>query len=289
MSYYPIIDKLSTQTASDTIWQIISHYHQYGSTVVNYLYGANIIKYQLLEDQQNTYKQALLDGDFLLPDGIALRTLRVLWRQAGIINGPSTISNLNGTDMIDKILTHLTAQGYHIHLSLYCNYDPKLRIQAGELIAGAKTYLATHYNISIDYAVDKLYGGPETRDRTQYAQTKSPQSSHENKQTINIILVCTGTPHQEWRIAQNRSYIKQHHCLVLAQGWTLDFRSGKEPRAPQRLRSLHGEFIYRLIINPRKNRKKCLISLMMIWLIVKEPCKDFFSSLLTHNKNDNHQ
>ena len=263
MDYHTILSKLTTSWVPQTVWSILSHYREHTSTVVNYLYGANIAKYRLLESYHHPYKQALIDGDFLLPDGIALRTLWRIRNKTGIISGPSMIHNLNGTDLIDWILTDMCTNHSHIHISVYCNFDPTLGLEPGQLIQGAQNYLHTHYNLSLGYAVDKAYSWPDTRSRSDYDQSIAYHTGPK------IVLVCTGTPQQEIRIAQHRQMRADRGCLVLAQGGTLDFWAGIEPRAPKLIRKLHLEFVYRLIVNPRKNWKKVLISLTIIWLIIK--------------------
>ena len=93
-------------------------------------------------------------------------------------------------------------------------------------------------------------------------------------------MICTGTPHQELWIHTHRQAIADRGCIVLAQGGTLDFWTGQESRAPLWIRNLHLEFFYRLIANPRKNWKKVLISLMMIWIIISHPIRILVKKML---------
>jgi exopolysaccharide biosynthesis WecB/TagA/CpsF family protein len=269
MTDFNIIKKLATGRAKETLKKILTLYQDQWYAVINYLYGANIVTYKLLEHGTHKYKSALLHSDFLLPDGIALRTMWLIWSVMHKIKWPRTISNLNGTDFVDYILQYLTQANYCINLSVYCNYDPKLNLESWYLIEGAQAYLQKHYHISISYAVDKLYWWADTRDRKQYDSSIDDATSDHTYKNINILLVCTGTPHQEQRVHSQIDHIQSRHLLVLTQWGTLDFWSGKEIRAPKIIRLLHIEFVRRALTYPKKNLKKSIVSLKMMRLIIK--------------------
>ena len=64
----------------------------------------------------------------------------------------------------------------------------------------------------------------------------------------DILLVAMGVPRQELWIERNLD--GQHCTLPIAVGALLDFLSGSVPRAPQWMRQLRLEWLFRLIIEP---------------------------------------
>lgn len=112
-------------TTDEACDAIIQHYLAHGSTVVNFLYFANVMKARLIETKTETrqtlYADALLQGDFLLPDGIALQ---LFYRRTSLGKAEKVwLHNLNGTDFIPQLLTHLFAQFPQAHVSIYSSYD----------------------------------------------------------------------------------------------------------------------------------------------------------------------
>lgn len=57
-------------------------------------------------------------------------------------------------------------------------------------------------------------------------------------------------------------------CITFTVGGLLDFWSGTERRAPEWVRSLRMEWLYRAISNPRKNLKKTLVSLQLVKFLI---------------------
>lgn len=107
-----------------------------------------------------------------------------------------------------------------------------------------------------------------------------PQEGPENEaviQTINrhpphILLVGLGTPVQEKWISRHRSRLNVP--VVWAMGGTMDFVSGRVPRAPQWM-CQHGlEWLFRLLVEPRRLWKRYLIgNTLFFWRVLKEVCR----------------
>ena len=66
-----------------------------------------------------------------------------------------------------------------------------------------------------------------------------------------------GVPRQELWIARNLT--KQHCILPIAVGALLDFLSGSVPRAPGWMRTLRLEWLFRLIIEPRRLWRRYIV------------------------------
>lgn len=75
-----------------------------------------------------------------------------------------------------------------------------------------------------------------------------------------ILLVCKGTPHQELRVARNHQRFMDAGVLVINAGGRIDYLSGFERRAPQRVvKARVLETFWRVVMHPKKNAKKFLV------------------------------
>lgn len=68
-----------------------------------------------------------------------------------------------------------------------------------------------------------------------------------------------GAPIQEIRTDTHLSFFKQHKLIVFNNGATIDYYSGFEKRAPQRIVKIRiGETLRRVITQPKKNLHKLM-------------------------------
>lgn len=74
-----------------------------------------------------------------------------------------------------------------------------------------------------------------------------------------ILFVGLGTPKQE--IFCNENAARFSTTLAITVGGFFDFVGGGETRAPQIVRQLRLEWLWRVILNPKKNGKKAWMSL----------------------------
>ncbi|WP_406873644.1 WecB/TagA/CpsF family glycosyltransferase [Aminobacter sp. P9b] len=73
----------------------------------------------------------------------------------------------------------------------------------------------------------------------------------------DILLVAMGVPRQEFWIARN---LGSEHCtLPIAVGALLDFLSGSVPRAPEWMRRLRLEWLFRLVIEPGRLWRRYIV------------------------------
>lgn len=102
---FAILSKLTLLGKERIAEDILKQYEKNGYAIVNFLYFATIILCKLDQEnlsspQKTLFIEALLKGDFLLPDGIALRLLyRKQFRKE--------LPNLNGTDFLPFFLGNL--------------------------------------------------------------------------------------------------------------------------------------------------------------------------------------
>lgn len=254
-----ILHKISTQSQQEAIHTIIDQRAQKWSLTLHFLYFANVVRNKLFAApadksiQQERYRQALLQWDMLLPDGIALQSFywcASLLRK--IKTARARLPNNNGTDFTLPLLQSLHKKyGKRLIVSLYwwTTFGAEK----------ATSFLKKH-KITVNYAQD----GYTVFDRKSCAQAITQQPT----QHYHVLLVARGTPLQELWVFDNHKYIQEHNMLVLSVGWLFDFWSGEEKRTPKFFR-WWAERLRRLCANPRKNAIKVGYSLAIFWYILR--------------------
>ncbi len=256
-----ILSKLFFWDKDQACENIINIYSAQNYCIVNYLYFAPIslhhlfdisssdidipkFKNALLEDYRDIqiekissiYKHTLLSWDILLPDGIALQMFYFLAYH-------KWIKNLNWTDFCPYFLSYLRDKFWsdHINIILYWSYD--------DVLHKTIKYLK---NLWLDVIYYQNWYSNMDWDALQTQIQKKPDC-------INILLLARSTPDypiQEIWSSSNISNIMRHKLLVMNQGWTFDFRAGKQKRAPRFIRTIKMEWLWRVISDPQRNIKK---------------------------------
>ncbi len=169
-----------------------------------------------------SYRAALAASDMLLPDGIGMDIA------AKAIAGEAFPANLNGTDFIPALLIHI---------------DRPLKValiggsrEAVEQAAINFTKLAPWHEFRA--ISDGYFGEAGTERVKQDLAAFAP----------DFTLVAMGSPLQELWI--NGNIGPEHGRLVMGVGALFDFVSGQIPRAPQWVRDLRFEWVFRLLIEP---------------------------------------
>jgi len=199
------------------------------------------------------YRQALNKSSILLPDGIALQ-----WFAQSVTK--HSYSNLNGTDFTPYLLDKLTSEHMSIHLWVFSVFDP--HIWKTELeIEKAKVYIQQRRDIKHMYIFQSLY--TQRDDAFDFDSYKD--SLITNAADIRILLVCTGTPHQEVWTDAHQEFFKKYNILVINVWWLIDYWSWFETRAPAWIvKSRVLETPWRILQHPKKNAKK-LWRMFGIW------------------------
>ena len=74
---------------------------------------------------------------------------------------------------------------------------------------------------------------------------------------IKIFFNCTGTPFQEIRFMEHEQKLRELGFLMISAGGTIDYMTGFEERAPQRVvKARILETFWRITTQPKKNLKK---------------------------------
>lgn len=111
-----ILSRLTLLDLENITKEILIAYEQKEYCIVHFLYFANIILSKLdknddISPKKEALSKALLAGDFLLPDGIALKLLYKKYFR-------KELPNLNGTDFLPYFFTHLP-YGKKVEILLY--------------------------------------------------------------------------------------------------------------------------------------------------------------------------
>lgn len=167
---------------------------------------------------------AALDDFLILPDGIGVDIA------ARLLYGAPFPSNLNGTDFIPGFLQ---ASSQPLTVALLGASRRNADAAARKL-----STLAMQHSFAVIH--DGYFSPEQEPEILERIEALRP----------DVLLVAMGVPRQELWIARNMT---ERHCtLPIAVGALLDFLSGAVPRAPAWMRRLRLEWVFRLLIEPRR-------------------------------------
>jgi len=164
------------------------------------------------------YCEALTAADVLLRDGSGIA---ILYRRLGLAPG----LNMNGTDFIPELLSAFRGR----RVAFWGTQEPYLSqaAQRSEALYGVNVV-----------SVHDGFAGVDTY--INLARALQPE----------MIVLGMGMPKQE-TVAARLADIGRP-CLIVCGGAILDFIGGKVTRAPNWMRRLGGEWVYRLFKEPRR-------------------------------------
>jgi len=170
------------------------------------------------------YADALARADYLLPDGSGIAiAARLAAEPAG--------ENLNGTDLFPEICRLAALRGPSIYL---------LGGKPGIAAAAASAMTAAYPGLR--------FAG--TRHGFWSAAEEDRMIAEINASGAAILMVGLGVPLQEKWIARVRDRLNAR--VVMGVGGLFDYYSGAIPRAPLLFRKTGGEWVWRLIQEPRR-------------------------------------
>ena len=193
--------------------------------------------------KNHDYKQCLLNADFVLADGIGFKL-------AGRILNQEIKQNVNGTDMFPKLLAEMEKKNKSIYL------------------LGGKPGVAD----DVTAYIKKEFPGVKIAG-LQHGYFKE----NEEKKVVNDInaanpdclLVAFGAPRQDMWIEK---YLMDSNAKVaIGVGGLFDFFAGRVPRAPQWLRDIGLEWLFRLVQEPGRMWKRYLVgNALFLWRTLRE-------------------
>lgn len=172
----------------------------------------------------------VLRGFTVLPDGAGV-DMASRW-----LHGRPFPENLNGTDFVPFLLREAPP----LSVGLW-GAEPGV---ADEAAAAWKRSHSQH-----DYAVlAHGFVAEAERDAVLEALTR---------RRVDLLLVAMGNPTQEFFI--QRHVDARHAGIVMGVGALFDFTAGRKPRAPEALRRVRLEWVFRLALEPRRMFRRYVV------------------------------
>ena len=195
--------------------------------------------------QDHAYKSILDAEPFLFADGAGMEL-------AAVIQGTSLDHNVNGTDLFPLICGLAAQQNQPIAL---------LGAAPGVAEACAKNMRQRYPGLKIVSVNDGYLNGAEEARAIQEI----------NSSGAGILFVAKGVPAQEHWIARHRAELETP--VILGVGALFDFYSCAVPIAPEVMRKLRIEWLYRFAQEPRRMFRRYIIGnpefvLRALWMRV---------------------
>lgn len=193
-----------------------------------------------------SYLEAVKEAEFAFNDGAGIEI-------AAKILGSPVKENLNGTDWIPLFLDRMAASGNESRL-FFLGSRP-------EVVAAHEDLLAHRWP---GLKVVGCHHG--------YYDQDGPILDKIRKAQPHILLIGMGVPRQELFLHRHWPTLKAIGVRVgIAGGAIFDFLSGTVPRAPNWMRTLRLEWIYRFWIEPQRMWRRYFVGLFSFgWLIMSE-------------------
>jgi N-acetylglucosaminyldiphosphoundecaprenol N-acetyl-beta-D-mannosaminyltransferase len=170
------------------------------------------------------YEHILQDADLLYADGIGMRL-------AARVAGVALRGNVNGTDLFPLLCAGAARAGLEL---AFIGGKP------GIAQACARNMRDAHPDLKVTYIRDGYFLAAETSDVLQAVRHSQAR----------LVFVAMGVPRQEQFIHAHRDDLGATVCIGV--GALFDFYSGTIPRAPRLMRKLGLEWLFRLLIEPRR-------------------------------------
>ena len=171
--------------------------------------------------RSSEFHAALLSADVVLRDGSGMATLyKMMGRDAGL--------NLNGTDLIPKIMARYDGR----RIALFGTQD--------EYAHRARNSMADE--LTPHSQIDSVHGFHDLDIYIAMALHQKP----------DLIVLGMGMPKQELLAIELRKALRSRPCLIICGGAIIDFLGGKTARAPEWVRKAGCEWVFRLMMEPRR-------------------------------------
>lgn len=215
----------------------------------------------VLADKNHDFKEALQRADYLIPDGIGLvlASRFLAFRQDTKLK-----ERIAGVELSQDILELAREKCLNVLIVGGKGYDQ----------ASCGTYPFTKVEKSL---LKEKPNGFQVYWLAAYKSIKRPQSKendfiHEviTKIKPTIIFVAFGAPEQELWIDHNRALFEQNQVkLIMPVGGSFDLIFHKLKRAPQVMRFLGLEWLFRLIQEPWRIKRQSRL-LIFLFLTIRE-------------------
>ncbi|MES9942528.1 MAG: WecB/TagA/CpsF family glycosyltransferase [Candidatus Thiodiazotropha sp. 6PLUC2] len=225
------VHQLFQKTAIDSAsWDLLNFVNQSNPRILAFL-NAHAINNAV---RNHRFADLLLSCDMLLRDGIGVKIgLKIL--------GLGETSNLNGTDLITKILNELKDK----RIAIFGSSDVTLQKTKNKLESnGFKNICSIVHGFHTNTAyMDEV-------------------AKHEPE----LVILCMGMPKQE--LLANEIHSIAHQSLVICAGGWADFYSETKPRAPLWMRKISLEWLFRLVKEPKRLGKRYTVDIIYYFYVI---------------------
>lgn len=200
-------------------------------------------EYVMAARRHPRFGAVLRNAEYALADGVGLLL-------AARILGKPVPPRITGNDLVDAVAA-LDHENKRIFL---------LGAAPGVAASAARVLRQRYENAGI---VGTLSGNPAPEGWDEI----SAALSHCNP---TVLFVAFGHPRQDLWIAANRERLEAHGILVASGvGGVYDYLSGRVPRAPDLLRRLGLEWLYRLVRQPWRWRRQAALPVFVLVVILE--------------------
>jgi exopolysaccharide biosynthesis WecB/TagA/CpsF family protein len=181
--------------------------------------------------ENRDFLENLLRHNILLRDGIGIKiAMGLLKKKPGL--------NMNGTDFIDKLLRTAKARGVNKVAILGC--EP-------EWIARGCEKFEEKYQLKVVVS--------------EHGYHESPYYERLGLNGVDIIILAMGMPKQELLATKMNG-----NSVVISGGAFIDFTAGKFKRAPLFFQKISCEWLFRLILEPKRLFKRYVLGIPLFFI-----------------------
>lgn len=196
----------------------------------------------VMEAQHNAaFRRVLWQTDLATPDGFGL-LLAARWL------GTPLRQRATGVALVQRIATLAAAEGYRLFL---LGAAPGVAEEAAAVLQQRNPGLVV---------VGCFAGGPQPRYEPFLRQRIAAARPH-------ILLVAYGHPAQDMWIARNQPHLGIP--LAMGVGGVFDYLAGRVPLAPAWVRHIGLEWLFRLLVQPRRWRRILVAVPFFLWRVVR--------------------
>jgi len=227
------IDNITGMYARRVIQHFIEHYNglRAGKVFFTNVHSICTAQFNWL------VKQCINSADLVLPDGMGIKI-------GGAMTGNPIHENLNGTDFTPAILRMAQEKGWSVYFFG----------AAKEVVEQCcKNVRAAFPRLHIVGVRNGFFTPEEEEEIVVQINAVHP----------DILLVALGTPMQEVWLTRYSSKLNAKVCMAV--GGLFDFLSYSRKRAPQWMRSMGLEWLYRFLIDPKEKWKRVFIEIPMFF------------------------
>ena len=206
------------------------------------------------------FRSAVNGADLVLADGVGINL-------PAFLQGEKLNARIPGVDFSEYILAY--AQEMDLEIFLAVRND------------GLSTYVETKAAILIRYPRLRIHGCDVD------IHSSRSLANAQRKVRGDIVFANFGTPIQDIFLSQLRYLPQQTIRLGIGVGGTFDFWTGKQTRAPIFIQKIGLEWLFRLILQPRRRFKRTfnyviVFSLLCLRAALREKIRLYKLSLRHH-------